>query len=149
MAGISFADILNAKAVVDNILEMNGLTLDSTMSGIYSSSPETGYGIYVNPTVKSISIHSPLSKRWTLSAKVKHPLVVPPDPHVFAPSSSKSQKTLQRTGDLWIGGFKDFACAYTYADLLRRAIYKQTGNEVVISGGKKTGIRYPANAQLF
>ena len=143
--GISISDVITAKRAVDVFLELNGVKLDDSVTGIYMSSPETGYGIYVNPTVRNITIHSPKSRRWVMSSKVAHPLVAHSDSHIFAPSSSKSDKTLKRTGDLWIGGFKDFAYAYAYAELLRKAILLLTKGELAISMGEKTGINFPVD----
>lgn len=111
-------DILHAKSIVEQYLRSNGL------QGIYAQGPQNSWGIYVNWTNRTLTIHGPTSQQWQNS--VANP--------------GQVQNTYSRTNNgFWIGPFPSFPNAYTFAELLRRVVYLSTHEEMVLSSS--TGIQ--------
>ena len=132
---VQINDILKAKKTAEDFLTMNGMD-------IYVDDTSKGWGVYVNGVTKNIGIHSPSSSRWKSTSSSGNILT----DNVF---TSPNKKPNSMTVDIWIGGFKDIATAYTFADIMRRVIYLDTGNEFVMSAGRRTGIKFPMGRRLF
>jgi hypothetical protein len=108
-------DVVAAKQTVETFLRNNGA------QNIYSSSTANSWAIYVNWTNKFISLHGPQSPDWSRAQGNKSTFF-----HVFQPSSN----------GFWIGPFSSFEIAYSFAELLRRALYLHTHEETSITSSR-------------
>ena len=124
-------DIIRAKQVVEDFLRYNGmeniyLSIEDSPSlsnvepdvTFDSSNPFYSWGIYVNWSVKDISIHGPSSADWRNALTKK-----PQKRNIF---SSVNNTFNPSPNGVWIGPFRSITDAYTFADLLRRVLYLQT-----------------------
>lgn len=109
-------DILSAKQVIENFLRNNGVL------SIYSDSTNSNdWGLYVNWTNKSISLHGPSSSDWRRAVNSSETTA-----NIFSVTSN----------GMWIGPFLGFEIAYAFAELLRRALYLNTHEEVLITSSR-------------
>ena len=119
-------DVLNAKRVVEEFLRNNGVI------NIYSQTTSNSYGIYVNWSVKDITINGPSSTRWKnalTGSHIKGSIFVQ-EPNTFSSTDN----------GVWVGPFGSFPEAYTFADLLRRILYIQTHEDTKVAAS--TGINH-------
>ena len=105
-------DVIQAKQYVEAYLSSNGI------QNIYSSSNQS-YGIYVNWTNKSITLHGPTSYDW---------ISVQNYPHSQIGNIYKVTKN-----GLWIGPFDNILFAYGYAELLKKYLYLICHEETSLS----------------
>ena len=110
--------VLRAKRIVDSFLGNNGV------AGIYTTTNQNTYGIYINWTCKSITIHGPNSNAW-----------------LNAMNNPNQNNIFNMTDNgLWIGPFSSFTVAFTFAELLKRVLYINTREEVALASGN--GIKH-------
>lgn len=132
--------------VTEEIFKLNG-------SDIYESEAKNGWGVYVNGVTHAITIHSPESKKWQIASGVPHRSLVPENPHVFmSPRSEKGKKEKPNRNydnDMWIGGFRDFAVAYAFADLFKKLMLILEGFDMSLSVGTRTKVKIPSNLKLY
>lgn len=138
MSELNEAEILKAVKQVKSILEMNGC-------GDVFKPPidQEVWGIYINGSIKGISIHGPDSSDW------KKVLKNNPDSDNGIFSGNKKANTKNPPKDRWIGGFESFIHAYAFAELLKRVIYREHGVEMSLSGSKRTKVIFPPMLELF
>ena len=117
------SDVIRAKRDIEEYLRENGV------SSLYVETKDiiNSYGIYVNWSVKDISIHGPSSNDWRRAIESEH------NNHDFININNTFNST---SNGVWIGGFKSFTDAYTFADLLRRRLYLLTHEDSKIFGSK-------------
>lgn len=108
-------DVLSAKQTVENFLRANGVT------SIYSTSTSGSWGLYVNWTNKVISLHGPSSSDWRNAVNTSGTVA-----NTFAVTSN----------GMWIGPFSTFDMAYTFSELLRRALYLSVHEETVLTSSR-------------
>jgi len=113
--------VISAKKDVEKYLNENG------MKNIYAKDIDPSYGIYVNWSVKDISIHAPSSNDWQRARNQEH------RNELFYDKKNTFNST---QNGVWIGGFKSFTDAYTFADLLRRYLYILTHEDSKIFASK-------------
>jgi len=138
-------DILSAKQLVETFLKNNGtdyiyaelkledqdpIPENTQTSNPFSPSSNNSYGnlktfrtwgIYVNWSVKTLTLHGPDSNDWKKA--IKNPTSIP---NIF---HSKN------TG-FWIGPFPSFEMAYTFSELMKKALYLKTHEETLISSSR-------------
>jgi len=107
-------DVLKAKDIVELFLQKNGI------KNIYTQpSSQNTYGVYIDWTVKNITIHGPNSTYWQNA--LQHPSNI--GPNIFKDTKN----------GLWIGPFPSFINAFTFSELLRKTLYLNTHEEVLLS----------------
>ena len=110
--------VLKAKEIVESFLRNNGV------ANIYTTTNQNTYGIYINWTSKSITIHGPNSNAWLNAMKN------PNQNNIFNKTDN----------GLWIGPFSSFTVAFTFAELLKRVLYINTMKGVALASGN--GIKH-------
>lgn len=105
-------DILIAKQSTEQFLNANGM-----QGYIYSNQPPNSFGIYINITTKSISIHSYNSSRYRKSLSKQ--------------SGYQNIYNLTDNG-LWIASFKTITDVYAYANILSKFLYLQVHEETLV-----------------
>jgi len=131
-------DVYNSIEDVLEFMKNNSCSFGASISSGESASSGS-WGLRISWSYKNIFLHSPLSSEWK---KV---------------SSSKS-KCVQKLGGLniyeedrvglWIGDFETFCHAYTFAELLRRFLYRNLGEEFSLISGE--GIKHiQKNGQVY
>ncbi len=100
-----FKDVV--KKVINDVKDFLNNNVETS---IYAKSTNNSWGIYINWTNKSITIHGPNSQECNQTSQSNNIL------NMFNETSN----------GVWLGPFDSFCKAYTFASLLKQVLYLKT-----------------------